>query len=82
MCLPAVPPNTDAIFDDERRFLIKLRDKTGIDIGIITAEFIVVAESPAEAEMYVRQLVCGDEISLDYMQAFDMITREIPTTVS
>jgi hypothetical protein len=38
-----------------RRFKIKLTDESGIEIGIVLAEFIVCAESPAEAEMYLRQ---------------------------
>lgn len=57
---------------DEKRFRITLRDITGIDIGVVLARFNVVAESAAEAEMYVRQYIRTGA-------GFSMAIEEIPT---
>lgn len=59
-----------------RRFKIKLKDQSGIDIGVVLAEFIVVAECPEEAELYARNSsnVDFDDPSVDFS------ITEIPTT--
>jgi hypothetical protein len=58
-----------------RRFKITLKDHSGIDIGVVLAELIVVAETAAEAEMYTRRV-----FRWIHMSDFDMTTTEIPTT--
>ena len=55
-----------------KRYQVKFTDLTGIDIGVTTAEFIVSAFSPAEAETYALAFahrVCSAD--------FDMETREL-----
>lgn len=58
----------------EKRFRVTLKDIFDLEYGIMSATFVVVAESAAEAEEYVRQF--SDLLAvLD----FEFSTEEIPT---
>jgi hypothetical protein len=62
-----------------RRFKVKLRDESGIEIGVVLAELIVVAESAAEAELYVSQALILDAPMWPESGPWHMTTEEIPT---